>query len=163
MCALFAGFEWSVLPALASSPSLLPSSISLELHFVTQMPELKWYGRLRTPTEIAAWGDYMFTRGGYMLVDRRDNVYCPHCTEIVIARLAHCGKSVARNSSGAVPGVTAFVPPSPSQSQSPDADRAALRLLCVGLAFAAGVLAARRCSSGGRGVGQVSGRHMVRR
>ena len=30
-------------------------------------------------------------------------------------------------------------------------------------AYTAGVLAARRCSSGGRGVGQVSGRHMVRR
>ena len=140
--ARIAGFEWDVLPALAAAPSLLPTSISLELHFVTQMPELRWYGRMRTPTEIAAWMDYMFMRGGYVLVDRRDNDPCPHCTEIVIARLAQCATTVARNSSGAVPGVTAFVPSSSSQSYSPDC---ALLLLCVSLAFVAVVLAAWRC------------------
>jgi hypothetical protein len=84
-----AGFELTVLPALASSTSLLPSSISLELHFVTQMSELRWYGRMRTPTEIAAWMDYMFMPDGYVLVDRRDNIQCPHCTQIVIARVSH--------------------------------------------------------------------------
>ena len=84
------GFEWDVLPALASSPALLPATISLELHYLTQMRDIKWYGRLRTPPEIAAWMDFMFTRGGYVLVDRRDNSRCLHCSEIVIARLAPC-------------------------------------------------------------------------
>ena len=95
-----------MLPALALSPALLPATISLELHYLTQMREITWFGRLRTPPEIAAWMDFMFSRGGYVLVDRRDNAHCTHCSEIVIARLAPCVArlSASRNSS-ATPGM----------------------------------------------------------
>lgn len=72
----------------ASEPENLPETISLELHFQTQMPTLHWYGRLRTPYEIAAYMDHLFTRGGYVLVDRNDNPFCRHCSEIVIAQLS---------------------------------------------------------------------------
>jgi len=84
------GFEWSVVRDLVRTPHLLPQSISLELHYQTQMRALPWYGRLRTPHEIGSWMDYLFTRGGYVLVDRNDNPYCNHCTEIVVASLRRC-------------------------------------------------------------------------
>ena len=82
------GFEWSVLSMLATSRHFLPESLSLELHYQTQFPSLPWYGRFRGAYEIGAWMDFMFSRGGYVLVDRRDNEYCAHCSEIVLARLA---------------------------------------------------------------------------
>ena len=31
--------------------------------------------------------DFMFTRGGYVLVDRNDNAFCKRCSEIVIAHI----------------------------------------------------------------------------
>ena len=82
------GFEWSIVPEIVRVPELLPESISVELHYQTQMRQLPWYGRFRTPYEIGAWMDYIFTRGGYVLVDRHDNDACLHCTEIVVARIA---------------------------------------------------------------------------
>jgi len=84
------GHEWSVLPDLAvNTPRhLLPRSISLELHYFTNMRALpEWNYRLRSPYEIGAWMDFMFTRGGYVLVDRNDNELCAVCSEIVIARV----------------------------------------------------------------------------
>ena len=51
------------------------------------MSALPWFGRWRTPYEIGAWMDYLYTRGGYVLVDRHDNRGCRHCSEIVVARL----------------------------------------------------------------------------
>ena len=83
------GFEWSVLSTLASpSTPFLPDTLSMELHWKTQFPELSWYGRNRDGNELAAFIDYLFSRGGYVLVDRNDNRKCPHCSEIVLARLA---------------------------------------------------------------------------
>lgn len=85
-------YEWGLVQDLARIPHLLPQSISFELHFMTQMRGLAWFGRLRTPYEIGAWMDYLFTRGGYVLVDRHDNRKCGHCTEIVVASLGRsCG------------------------------------------------------------------------
>merc|ERR1719235_2281868 len=83
------GFEWDILEHLVDAGVHLPSSISLELHYKTQMTEIPWFGRFRSPFEIGLWADHLFTRGGYMLVDRNDNEYCPHCSEIVLAQLAH--------------------------------------------------------------------------
>jgi hypothetical protein len=82
------GHEWSVISELVRYPHLLPESISMEFHYQTQMKNLKWRGRFRTPYEIAAWMDYMFTRGGYILANRIDNPFCLHCSEIVIARIS---------------------------------------------------------------------------
>jgi len=92
------GYEWSVLTAMAASAPLhiLPKSISLELHYAGAMTNLEWYGRSRSPYEIGAWMDFMFTRGGYVLVDRNDNPFCPHCSEIVIARMTGSHERPAR-------------------------------------------------------------------
>ena len=84
------GFEYSVLTDLAvnAPPHLLPRSISLELHYETAMETLPtWNNRRRSPYEIGAWMDFMFTRGNYVLVDRNDNRFCKHCSEIVIAHI----------------------------------------------------------------------------
>jgi len=82
-----AGYEWGVLPALAlEQRTMLPLSISFEFHYQTQM-KLHWFGRYRSPYEIAAFADFMYTRGGYSLVDRHDNQMCRHCSEIILARV----------------------------------------------------------------------------
>jgi hypothetical protein len=81
------GYEWGVLPALAlEQRTMLPLSISFEFHYQTQM-KLHWFGRYRSPYEIAAFVDFMYTRGGYSLVDRHDNQMCRHCSEIILARV----------------------------------------------------------------------------
>ena len=79
------GYEWDVMMNLVDSRLVLPHSISVELHYMS--PNL-WGDRLRSPFEIGAWMDYLFSRGGYMLVDRHDNVRCGHCSELVLAKLA---------------------------------------------------------------------------
>ena len=83
------GFEWGILESLATSKdaSTLPVSIAVELHYLTQMDALPWYGRLLSPFEMAMSMDFLFTRGGYVLVDRHDNSRCKHCSEVVLARL----------------------------------------------------------------------------
>ena len=83
------GYEWSILTQLAVDSELLPLSISLELHYMTSKKYvgLDWRFRSRSPYEIGAFMDFMFTRGGYSLVDRHDNMFCKHCSEIVIARV----------------------------------------------------------------------------
>ena len=84
------GYEWEVLEALTTAEARagLPLSISLELHY-RGLPG-PWADRYRSPLEIGAFMEHLFTRGGYMLVDRHDNPRCPWCTELVIARL-HAG------------------------------------------------------------------------
>ena len=82
------GYEWGILTALAlEERNLLPLSISFEFHYQTPRRELHWFGRYRSPYEIAAFVDFMYTRGGYSLVDRHDNEGCRHCSEIVLARV----------------------------------------------------------------------------
>jgi hypothetical protein len=82
------GFEWTVIRSMiASSPShLLPTSISFELHTSAIIPEIDWSWRPRQGAEVALFMEYLM-RNGYLLVDRHDNPYCPHCTELVVARV----------------------------------------------------------------------------
>jgi hypothetical protein len=82
------GFEWTVIRSMiASSPShLLPTSISFELHTSTIVPEIDWSWRPRQGAEVALLMEYLM-KNGYLLVDRHDNPYCPHCTELVVARV----------------------------------------------------------------------------
>lgn len=51
---------------------LTPLSLSFELNFLTSTRSVPWYGRLRNPPDIGAFVDFLQTRGGYVLVDRRD-------------------------------------------------------------------------------------------
>ena len=83
------GYEWSVIPAIIDSQRHLPTQIAFELHFHTY-PEtgLEWAPfRYKSPAEIALFMDYLYRHGQYHLIDRRDNQYCRHCSEFLIARV----------------------------------------------------------------------------
>jgi hypothetical protein len=82
------GYEWAVIrEMLTSSPHhLLPLSISLELHTATHITDIGWQQRTRPASEVALFMEYLM-KFDFLLVDRHDNPYCPHCTEIVVARV----------------------------------------------------------------------------
>lgn len=82
------GFEWTVIREMITlAPhTLLPLSISLELHLHSIEKPITWLGRYRTSAEVALFMEYLM-KFGYVLVDRHDNPYCQHCSEIVVARV----------------------------------------------------------------------------
>ena len=41
----------------------------------------------KTPGEMGAFGAMLFLKGGYLVVDRKDNPDCPHCCEMLLARV----------------------------------------------------------------------------
>lgn len=81
------GYEWDVIVDIIRSNYMVPLSISFELHYETARTTLKWEGRDRHALELGAFMDFLYTRGGYVLVDRHDNGECTHCSELVVARL----------------------------------------------------------------------------
>ena len=81
------GYEWGVLEGLArSGASMLPFSISVELHAWTEVKDVPWQGRWRQHKETAEWMRTLLTHGGYALVDRHDNPYCSMVKVAVLAR-----------------------------------------------------------------------------
>ena len=74
------GYEWPVLADVLSDPELAPSQLALELHFQTQMPGLRWFGRFKGAAEILSLGNAL-SRRGYLLVERDDNPACRWCSE----------------------------------------------------------------------------------
>ena len=100
------GFEWDVFDALARSgaESLLPFSLSIEVHLWTEVKEVRWQGRWRRPEETAGWMETLRTIG-YVLVDRHDNPLCSYCSEITLARIAP-----PRNAAGAPARIPAALP-----------------------------------------------------
>jgi hypothetical protein len=82
------GFEWTTIPAIIKSNVLVPESFSFELHYKTNVmyKDLVWATRLRTDPEIGLFMELLYSLG-YVLVDRHDNVFCPHCSEIVVSKL----------------------------------------------------------------------------
>ena len=81
------GFEYDVMREVVHNDhELLPSQISLELHYHTQMTDLAWHGRFKTPAEVAFFITTLFTSAGYFIIDRHDNPYCRHCSELLLAR-----------------------------------------------------------------------------
>ena len=83
------GFEYDVIRSILrnSPPELLPTQIGFELHYKTQMTELSWYGREISAAEMALFMDHLTRVGGYSLIDRHDNPYCPHCSELLVSRV----------------------------------------------------------------------------
>ena len=90
------GFEWPLFeswPELADRASdemILPMQILVEVHYQTQFPQL------RTP-RVGPRMDFRFGRDtvnlqahllrmGYIVVERDDNRFCPHCTELTLVR-----------------------------------------------------------------------------
>jgi hypothetical protein len=81
------GFEWEILPLLSQKEeSLAPLQVALELHYISWV-KTPWYGRDRSPGEILALFNHLFFAGGYVLTDRRDNIECLHCTEILLTKV----------------------------------------------------------------------------
>lgn len=98
------GWEWLVLDqVLAAGPAALPIQIAVELHLKTQ-PWRNVPG-FRVPSPVWHWpmgrsGSAVLEDGanrlrllrtqmadaGYLLVDRNDNPWCGHCTEVLFLR-----------------------------------------------------------------------------
>lgn len=84
------GYEYQSLRTMihGSSPSLRPAQIALELHFSNwkdSNSRLSWKDRAKDVGEIALFMDFLYKHGNYYLLDRRDNLSCPSCTEILLA------------------------------------------------------------------------------
>lgn len=82
------GWEYAVLKEIVNSGVHLPLQIALELHYDSMARlGLPWGGkRFKSPGEIAVFMDFLFRYGNYHLIDRNDNPYCQHCTEILLSR-----------------------------------------------------------------------------
>lgn len=78
------GFEYPVMRAIIESGKNMPLQIAMELHYSTY--EHIFHG-CKSSAEIYAFMNYLQVFGGYYLIDRRDNYHCPHCSEIVLAKL----------------------------------------------------------------------------
>lgn len=87
------GYEWPMLADIISHPTLAPTQLALELHFQTQMPGLRWFGRYKSTAEILALGNAL-SRRGYLLVSRDDNSACRWCSEQLWVR-AHARRARA--------------------------------------------------------------------
>lgn len=82
------GFEYSVLRDIVIHRlAVAPAQISLELHYQSQMEDISWTKRHKTAGEIALFMLTLFNKGDYFLIDRHDNPFCRHCTELLLARL----------------------------------------------------------------------------
>jgi hypothetical protein len=67
----------------------MPQQIALEVHFLTfDMPLLlPWSQRGKSTAELAMFMAWLWDYGGYALVDRRDNDFCPHCSEVLLMKM----------------------------------------------------------------------------
>jgi hypothetical protein len=65
---------------------IFPSQIAVEMHYLTMFAENDWQGRDLSPAEIYLYFEHFFRNGGYVLAERRDNVYCKHCSEVLLVR-----------------------------------------------------------------------------
>lgn len=87
------GFEYGVFTqmldeAVASgSMDMLPSQISVELHYATRMYDLPWMVRTLTSAEIAMFVGMMYSRGGYVITNYKFDKGCAPCAEILFVKL----------------------------------------------------------------------------
>ena len=83
------GHEYQVLRSIVDDGTLLPIQIAFELHYMTQSEHLPWavnHNR-KSSAEILTFMEYLQYQGGYYFIDRRDNMACPFCTELLITQL----------------------------------------------------------------------------
>jgi len=76
------GYEFEVMKSIINSGAILPLQIAMEIHFISI--DFKKY---LSSAELLTFMNFLRTFGGYYLVDRHDNDYCPHCSEILLAKL----------------------------------------------------------------------------
>jgi hypothetical protein len=87
------GFEYDVLVQMieearqSGSMDMLPTQISVELHYATRMYDIPWRLRSVTSAEIAVFIGLMYNQGGYVLV-KHENIGpgCFPCAELVFLR-----------------------------------------------------------------------------
>lgn len=79
------GYEYDVLRTIMKDGVLVPSQIAFELHYETQMPGLSWRGKLLATSVMVDFMQFMYDNGYYM-IDKKDNPFCPHCSEILVSR-----------------------------------------------------------------------------
>ena len=86
------GWEWAVVDqVLGSAATSLPRQIAIELHLRTHpwrnVPGFDGAGLLRGDSGyILKHLRARLERAGYALVDRNDNPWCPHCSEVLFVR-----------------------------------------------------------------------------
>ena len=71
-----------------NSKNLLPSQISVELHYATRMYDVPWILRTVTSAEIAMFMGMMYNRGGYLPVHYEAiGPGCYSCAELLFVRV----------------------------------------------------------------------------
>ena len=67
----------------------LPLQIAMEIHTENRLepPGPVRSGRQVNSAEIFFFMNYLHQFGGYYLIDRNDNAFCIHCSEILLAKL----------------------------------------------------------------------------
>jgi hypothetical protein len=73
-----------VMRSIVDSGKDLPLQIAMELH-LTKMSDN--YVRMRSSAEVMAFMIYLHDFGGYMIIDRHDNEFCTHCSELLLVRV----------------------------------------------------------------------------
>ena len=91
------GFEWEVLTNIMETSArhrrdtgedIFPQQIAVEMHYFEASKLLSSYGRDRSPGEMFMYFQRLFQFGGYVLAERRDNMMCAFCSEILLVRAA---------------------------------------------------------------------------
>ena len=88
------GYEFDVMRQMlveahkSGTMDLLPTQVSVELHYATRMYDIPWKMRNLTAAEIALFMGMMYNRGGYVPVYyERFGPGCFHCAEILFVRM----------------------------------------------------------------------------
>ena len=76
------GYEYGVLKSIIEDSLLMPMQIAVELHHHECPPVPNGKGAI----ELALFMEYLYTKGGYFLIDRKDNPLCDSCSEILLSR-----------------------------------------------------------------------------
>lgn len=76
------GGEHRALREIIRHKNLLPYQIAFELHHNTGL-----YDQPASAPELWSLMQHLHDAGGYYLMDRRDNIGCPYCTELLINRI----------------------------------------------------------------------------
>ena len=81
------GYEFPVIQSIIKSGKQLPLQIAMEIHLI-RMEKGKYREDYHVPSiELYSFINLLYKYGGYYLIDRRDNFLCPHCSEVLLARL----------------------------------------------------------------------------
>jgi len=81
------GYEFQVLKNIIDTGINLPDEIAFEVHYDTDIAALNPTNQYKSSAELAVFFEYMYRSGQYLLIDRRDNHLCLHCTELLMGRV----------------------------------------------------------------------------